>query len=130
MWKHIESYIENHREELDQHTPPGHLWDRIEAKLDAPVPMRRKAMTFDNWVRLAAAIILVLGGAWIWIQFSPKQQLPSSSILPAIHQLHEASPEWNEAEAIYQQEMNQMLSEAGLQTWQDAPAYQELKPAL
>ncbi len=130
MWKHIETYIDDHREELDQHNPPGGLWAHIESELDLDRPARvRLLAAFDNWLRLAAAIVLIVGGAWLWLQVTPEAPQNMSSLLPVIHEINQASEEWNQAEAEYVDQVWQLQLQLD-DGWQDSEIYQKLAPSL
>lgn len=128
MWKHIETYITDNRSDLDRDTPPSHLWDKIQQELEEPEaqPVVRKFATYDNWMRIAAAVVLILGGAWLWMQVVPQPQQPASSILPVIHQIKDASQEWSDAEAAYLLEISNIMN--GLQdNWEHSAVYQSLQ---
>lgn len=128
MWKHIETYINDHRSELDRDTPPEQLWEKISRDLDQPeevAPVRRLA-AFDNWMRMAAAIVLILGGAWLWLKVVPQPQQPMSSILPVIHHIQDASQEWNEAEADYLAEIEKIMAQLQ-EGWEQSEVYDALQ---
>ena len=125
MWKHIESYINQHREELDRHTPPGDMWARIEQELGQEQRPVRPFASFDNWIRLAAAIVLIIGGAWLWMNFTPQNSSPMTSLLPVIHQIDDASLQWKQAEQQYLEAIEQL--QASLPDgWEDTETYQNL----
>lgn len=128
MWKHIETYITDHRSELDRDTPPAQLWEKIQADLEEPEakPVIRRFATFDNWMRVAAAIVLIVGGAWLWMKVVPQPQQQMSSILPVIQHIQDASQEWNDAEAAYLLEIEQIMGK--LQTnWESTSVYEALQ---
>lgn len=128
MWKHIETYITDHRSELDRDTPPAHLWEKIQLDLEEPeaTPIVRRLAAYDNWMRMAAAIVLILGGAWLWMKVVPQPQQPASSILPVIHQIQDASAEWSETEAAYVLEISRIMGEFQ-DDWQNSSIYESLQ---
>lgn len=127
MWKHIETYITDHRSELDRDTPPSHLWDKIQLDLDEPAtnPVIKRFAAYDSWMRIAAAVVLIFGGAWLWMKVVPQPQQPASSLLPVIHQIQDASQEWSEAEAAYVEEISRIMGELQ-EDWEHSPLYQSL----
>ncbi len=128
MWKHIETYITDHRSELDRDTPPDHLWDKIQMDLEEPKTRSvvKPFAAYDNWMRIAAAIVLILGGAWLWMKVVPQPQQPATSILPVIHQIQDASAEWSEAEAAYVLEISRIMGELQ-DDWQNSSVYEALQ---
>lgn len=131
MWKHIETYITDHRSELDRDTPPALLWDKIEKELEEPVSTSvvRKFAVYDNWIRIAAAVVLIVGGAWLWMKVVPQPQQQMSSILPVIHQIQDASQEWSDAEAAYLKEIEQIMGDLQ-DNWEDSDVYQSLQQEI
>lgn len=128
MWKHIETYITDHRSELDRDTPPGYLWDKIQLDLDEPEvkPVIRRFAAYDNWMRIAAAVVLIMGGAWLWMKVVPQPQQPVTSILPVIHQIQDASEEWTEAEEAYLLEISTIMGELQ-ENWESSSVYLSLE---
>lgn len=131
MWKHIETYITDHRSELDRDTPPSHLWEKIQSDLGEPAakPVIKRFAAYDNWMRIAAAIVLILGGAWLWMKVVPQPQQPATSILPVIHQIQHASQEWSEAEKAYLQEISSIMDDLQ-ENWEHSEVYQSLKEEI
>ncbi len=113
MWKHIETYLRLHRNDLDRDIPSPELWNRIADELDQDATPVRQMVQYDQWLRLAAAIVLILGGAWLWLLYSPELS-GTVSLLPVIHKVQHASPEWVKAEASYSDQIEQLLLAASL----------------
>ena len=119
MWKHIETYLRLHRSDLDRDQPSPELWNRIARELDRDAKPARRLAQFDQWIRLAAAIVLIAGGAWLWLRYSP--ELPNTAgLLPAIHHVQNASPEWVKAEKAYSDQLRQLLGAASLNKEEEA----------
>jgi hypothetical protein len=70
MWNVIEKYLRDHREEIDRDEPRPEVWEAIERQLDRSARRRQMA----GWWKMAAAILIVAGTAFWWVQFAPRQQ--------------------------------------------------------
>lgn len=133
MWKHIETYIETHRSDLDRDTPPPDIWNKIEEELEED---QRRASgrivrfgALDNWMRLAAAIVLILGGAWLWVQVIPQQPQQTTSLLPVVHTIQDAGADWEKAEASYLEEITLITGKLAV-GWESSELYHQLRPEL
>lgn len=132
MWKHIETYIETHRSDLDRDTPPPGIWNKIEEELEedqrrSPGIVRFGA--FDNWMRLAAAVVLILGGAWLWVRVIPQQPQQTTSLLPVVHTIQDAGAEWESAEEAYLEEITLITGKLAA-GWESSELYHQLRPEL
>ncbi len=131
MWNHIETYIRDHREELDHKVPSPELWAKIAQDLESAPKGKVRSV---NWqwnqiFRVAAAVLMIIAGAWIWFRVAPQSTQPMSSLLPAIHQIQDAGPEWHEAEQAYRVQLEALVAQVD-QDLERMPLYQRLLPRL
>lgn len=127
MWKQIEKYIRDHREALDRDLPGEHLWARIEADLDQqPRGAVKPFRALDNFWRVAAAIVLVLGGAWLWFRAFEQPQTMPAALMPVIDHAENVSLPWDQAEAAYLDQVNALLGKMEEKGLADLPEYEQM----
>ncbi len=70
----INKYINNHRDDLDQDTPPEDMWDNIDAALDDDTPDKKKG----GWFSLGrvASIALLLGLGYVGFSLLSEDEEP------------------------------------------------------
>lgn len=133
MWKHIETYIKTHRSDLDRDQPSTQVWTQIAEKLEEdPSSWSGRIVRFDvtdSWMRVAAAVVLILGGAWLWLNVMPQHPQHSASLLPVIHTIHDASAEWDSAESDYLGTIEEIVSGLSI-GWDTSALYLQLLPEL
>lgn len=69
MKSNIEVYIRQHRTELDDQLPSSELWSRIEDQLhpDADRPIKRPRIHFLSTMAAAAALVILAGSVWLYM---------------------------------------------------------------
>jgi hypothetical protein len=88
MSSHLEKFVQDHREQLDDESPSPELWDRIrdgmkstettkqEEKKETPV----RSLPFRRWLSAAAAVVLVCVSGWLYFALRPKTVPPPVAI--------------------------------------------------
>ena len=87
----LEEQIRHNREELDRHTPPAGIWEKIQKELKKGKPISKK------WISIAAMIVVILGTAIILIR--PDR-------------LTHYDPQLHETEVYYNSLVNSLYKEA------------------
>ncbi len=72
MWKQIESYIKQHRRELDIEEPSPHIWEQIEQKLDTDEKPKYVFTYFPYW-KVAAIILITILLSYLGFHFDGKK---------------------------------------------------------
>jgi hypothetical protein len=97
MEERIESFIREHKRDLDQFEPPVGLWEKIEKKLDvleqASNVKQARVVKISSLLKFAASLaVIVAAGLFLW-QYQYKQVTDLANIDPALakQQIHYAS---------------------------------------
>ncbi len=134
----LENFIRDNKKEIDQFDPPASLWDKIEKQLDekrisGPVK-KEKVVRLSFLLKIAAAIVIVLGvGLWGY-QYQKKEVMDLSNIDPQLakQQVHYAAlieTKRSELKQIEKEEP-QLFSEFSAEIRKMDANYQKLKSDL
>lgn len=132
MWKKIEKYINDHREEIDRDIPRDKVWARIENDLSGKQLKRKKRNLFESPLWKSAAVVLMLVGVgYIWINLLSGLNKPTaytSSLLSGIQHIKTGFPELQEVDAHFSKELQQrmkVVEEYDLQQFDFTAGYME-----
>ncbi|MEZ4776091.1 MAG: hypothetical protein R3D00_23155 [Bacteroidia bacterium] len=113
MWKNIEKYINDHRDDIDRDIPGDKVWARIEKDLTRNNVKRKKRNLFDSPLWKAAAVIMMLAGiGYIWANLLADPNRPNaytSSLLNGIQRMETGFPELQEVDAHYSHELQERM---------------------
>ena len=111
MWEKIETYIRDHREEIDRDEPSPMVWNNIEKALKPEAKVKK--MSLWSYVRAAAMVMIAVGAGYWWSVFQPDIPLVpgngQSSILEGIHLIEHSIPEMEEVETYYTMEFAERM---------------------
>lgn len=100
----LESFIHNHRQEMDHATPPPALWEKIASQLpETPrsLSARKGFLVMHRWAAAATILLLLVAGIGIGIAVSNKQQNDMTA---------DYEKKLNDIQQYYQQQVNQRLA--------------------
>ena len=101
----LEEHIRKNREELDRHTPPAGIWEKIRKELKKSKPMSQK------WISIAAMIVVILGTAIILFRPVYRWSGPDNK-KNDIDGLTQNDPQLHETEVYYNSLVNSLYKEA------------------
>lgn len=109
MWKRIESYIINHREELDLDAPGDEVWGKVEKALN---PSPRKRALFPVW-KVAAVLVFAAGLGYLWQHYNPQlmnlHKGTTSSLLDGYKHVDTGFPELKDLDDHYSAEVDSRM---------------------
>jgi len=101
----LEEQIRQNREELDRHTPPAGMWEKIRKELKKGKP------TSQRWISIAAMIVVILGTAIIL--FRPEYRLSApDNKKKNTDALTQDDPQLRETEVYYNSLVHSLYKEA------------------
>jgi hypothetical protein len=100
----LEEQIRQKREQLDRHTPPADIWEKIRKKLKKGKPVSQR------WISIAAMIVVILGTAIIL--FSPAHLLSGPDNKENTDRLTQNDPQLRETEVYYNSLVHSLYNEA------------------
>lgn len=121
FWNQFETYLHDHRDELDVETPRAEVWDRIADELGGRArPLWQQAQVW----RVAAVIALSLGLSYWWYtrHSSTLPQMVPADIGAGHH-------DWNEVESPHQAEIDSLRRVVGSRA-DDMPALQQAQRSI
>jgi hypothetical protein len=79
MKQGLEKFVNDHRADFDDATPPAHIWRAIDKEMNA-APKTKSVVISIKWLRwTAAAAIIIIVGTVLWLQpFSNQPKQPQS----------------------------------------------------
>lgn len=114
FWNQVETYLDDHRDELDVETPRPEVWDRIADQLSGRArPLWPQAQVW----RVAAVIVIALGLSYWWYS-RPSSELPQMGA-----DIGAGQQDWKAVAMPQQAEIDSLRAVAGRQA-DDMPALQ------
>lgn len=101
----LEEHIRQNREELDRHTPPADMWEKIRKELKKGKPISKK------WISIAAMIVVILGTAIILFRPAYRRS-DQDNKRKDIDRLTQYDPQLHETEVYYNNLVNSLYKEA------------------
>ena len=86
----LEKFVQEHREEVDRHEPPGGLWKRVEKRLH-----HKQRGKYGIYYRIAASLFIIIGAAILVMQRHVKKPIETPADTIAV------ATEIKEAQAYY-----------------------------
>jgi len=115
FWNQFETYLHDHRDELDVETPRAEVWDRIAGELGGRArPLWQQAQVW----RVAAVIAIALGLSYWWYS-RPSNPLPQMGA-----DIGAGQQDWKAVAMPQQAEIDSLRAVAGSQA-DDMPAVQQ-----
>ncbi|WNJ20658.1 hypothetical protein [Pontibacter sp. G13] len=109
-WNTIETFIRDHREEIDRDTPSANLWDRIEQELH-PGDVRQVQWYQKSIIWQAAAVILIMVTVGVWYYSgNPGMEGPMTADFTSI-KIETQFAEWEEIRMNYSKEIDALQSQ-------------------
>ncbi|MCB0835239.1 MAG: hypothetical protein KDD63_18800 [Bacteroidetes bacterium] len=133
MWKRIENYIRDHREEIDRDEPGPEVWNNIQAAMNPQAKVKK--ITPWRYLEAAAMVLIALGAGLWWAIMNPdipilKKQ--SGSLLDGTILIEENHriPEMEMVEAYYTMQFSDRMQKIKTYDLNQFPAIEDYKKDL
>lgn len=124
MWKVIEKYINQNRQELDLDEPGTHVWRAVEQQLNARA-IEKTGMGRWRYMKAAAAVVISVGLGYLLSRTHPNNNVVLSGALDTEIACEEVNQESARLEETYRRSEEMADSAKGFDpgTYADADAY-------